>query len=222
MKPTMQPKLKKSLWVSLALFAGIAAVSAVSLTRAGDGRVPNVPPNAAPGGVYAIVAAQPFVLDRAWRHTWRKEQPEFDAGWLVVLSVDPALVVPRQVEEPVLYAGAQTVERINVGEESGRVVAIIPSTRDQQGHVALDLAATPLYFGSNELPERVTALMAQTELQHALAKGVRPLSMPHIGAALHVPSRDELDQRAALLVLEHAPDEYDLGNGLLAPRVPLK
>jgi hypothetical protein len=214
--------MKKTLWIPISIVAGVAIVSALSLTRAGGERVPVPPVSAASGGVHAIVAAQPFVLDRAWRHTWRKEQPQFDAGWLVVLSVDPTLVVPRQVEEPVLYAGAQTVERINVGEQSGHVVAIIPSKRDERGHVALDLATTPLWFGSNELPERVTALMAQTELQHALAKGVHPLPMPSVGETLHLQSRDELDQRAALLVLEHAPDEFDLGNGLLAPRVPVK
>jgi hypothetical protein len=64
--------------------------------------------------------------------------------------------------------------------------------------------------------------MAQTELQHALAKGVHPLPLPHVGETLHLQSRDELDQRAALLVLEHAPDEHDLGTGLLAPRVTEK
>lgn len=212
----------KKVWVPIALGIAVAAVSFVTLTRAGARAVPTPPAVASPGGVYSIVAAQPFVLDRPWRHTWRKEQPQFDAGWLVVLSVDPALVVPRQVEEPVLYAGAQTVERVNVGEESGHVVAIVPSARDAQGNVALDLASTPFYFGPNELPERVTALMAQTQLEHALAKGVHPLAVPRVGEALHLPSRDELDQRAALLILEHAPDEYDRANGMLAPRVPVK
>jgi hypothetical protein len=219
MKPI---SMKQLLWVPIALVAAVTAVSFTSLTHAGGVRTPVVPPNPSPGGVYAIVAAQPFVLDRAWRHTWRKEQPQFDAGWLLVLSVDPTLVVPRQLEEPVLYAGAQTVERVNIGQESGRVIAILPSARDAHGDVALDLAATPFYFGSNELPERVTALQAQTQLEHALAQGVRPLPVPHIGETLRLPSRDELDQRAALLVLEHAPDEYDLGTGLLAPRVQIK
>jgi hypothetical protein len=214
--------MKKTFWVPIALAAVAAGVAFVSLTRAGERSVPTPPVHAAAGGVFSIVAAQPFVLDRPWNHTWRKEQPQFDAGWLVVLSVDPALVVPRQVEEPVLYAGAQTVERVNVGEESGHVIAIVPSARDSKGNVALDLAATPFYFGANELPERVTALMAQTQLEHALAKGVHPLAVPHVGETLHLPSRDELDQRAALWILEHAPDEYDRANGMLAPRVPGK
>lgn len=214
--------MKPLLWFSIALVAAVTAVSFVSLSRASSQRMPDAPAHASAGGVYAILAAQPFVLDRPWRHTWRKEQPQFDAGWLVVLSVDPTLVVPRQIEEPVLYAGAQTVERVNIGEESGHVVAILPSARDARGNVALDLASTPFYFGPNELPERVTELEARTQLARAITKGVLPLAVPKIGETLHLPSRDELDQRAALLILEHAPDEYDRANGMLAPRVQSK
>jgi len=207
-------------WTTLALaLVGLGVLSARSLTRADGERVPIRPLRPAPGGVERIVAVQPFLLERAWRHTWRAEQPAFDAGWLVVLEVDPALVVPRQIQEPVLYAGEQTVERVNFGHGSGRVVAIVPSLRTADGGVALDLASTLLWFGTPMLPERVDALRASEELARAVKLGVEPLAVPAAGGTLRLPSRDELDEHAALLVLEHAPDEADLGLGLLVPRV---
>jgi hypothetical protein len=211
--------MKRIVWTSIAVALLVGVYSAVSLTRAGGVRVPVAPASPQAGGVQRIVSAQPFLLERAWRHVWRAEQPAFDAGWLVVLEVDPALVVPRNVEEPVLYAGSQTVERVNFGHGSGRVVAIIPSARDEHGNVALDLATTPMWFGDAMLPERVNAVRAADELARAVAKGVRPMVVPVAGELLRLPSRDELDERAAVLVLENAPDEADLGLGMLAPRV---
>jgi hypothetical protein len=215
-------KQRRIVWTALALVLGLSVWSAVSRTDAGGERVPIAPNEPPPGGVHAVVSAQPFLLERSWRHAWRVEQPLFDAGWLVVLSVDPALVVPRQTEEPVLFAGAQTVERVNFGTRSGRVVAIVPAARSEKGGVALDVSATPFYFGSAMLPERVDAARAEAELADALARGVRPLPVPDVLPLLHLASRDELHEHAALLVLEHAPDEADLGLGMLAPRVPKK
>jgi hypothetical protein len=219
----MTKAMKRVVWMSVAVVALVGAYSAVSVTRAGGPRVAVVPAKPAVGGVERIVSAQPFLLERGWRHTWRAEQPLFDAGWIVVLEVDPALVVPRQVAEPVLYAGGETVERVNFGHGSGRVVAIIPSARDAQGGVAVDLSVTPLWFGAAELPERVDGVRVAEEMARAVAKGVRPLVAPVVvGEALRLRSRDELDERAAVMVLENAPDEGDLGLGMLAPRVGQK
>ncbi len=213
--------MKKIIWTSIVLAVAVGVYSAVSLTRAGGVRVPVsvTGASASVGGVQRIVSAQPFLLERGWRHAWRAEQPWFDAGWLVVLEVDPGLVVPRQVAEPVLFAGGETVERVNFGSGSGRVVAIVPSVRGGDGGVALDLAVTRMWFGDAELPERVGAARVNEELARAVAKGVRPMAVPVVGDVLRLASRDELDERAAVLVLEHAPDEADLGLGMLAPRV---
>lgn len=200
---------------------GLAVVvgAAFSVSRAGDVRLSV--PQAAPHdlGVHRIVSAQPFVLDEAWAHVWRKEQPRFDAGWLVVLDVDPSLVLPRQNFEPVLYAGDQTVERVNHGEQSGRVIAIVPCARDARGLPALDLARTPFWFGTPDLPERVDAAMVRAERTRAEAQGVRPIEVGETLEILRLHDRGDLDQRCGLLVLQHSPAEQDLGTGLLAPRL---
>ena len=215
----MNKRIRISSVVVFALALGAGAFYAVTSTRATQQRAAVPPQRSAPGGVHRIVSATPFVLDRAWTHVWRKEAPEFRAGWLLVLEVDSALVQPRQVEEPVLYAGVQTVERVNHGFESGRVVAILPSELNAKGQVTLDLDSVPFYFGTPALPERVDAAQIARELVHARQIGVRPLAAPAIGDVLHLPSRDELDPAAGLLVLEHSPAEQDLALGLLAPRV---
>lgn len=170
------------------------------------------------GGVRRILSATPFTTEVSWTHVWRREAPEFRGGWLLVLEVDSALVEPRQIAEPVLYAGGETVERVNHGYESGRVVAVLPSALDASGKPVVDLATTPFFFGAAELPERVDTNVARRELAAALARGVRPLVPPARGALRQLHTRDELDPDAGLLVLEHSPAETDLALGLLTPR----
>ena len=67
--------------------------------------------------------ARPFTLQTPYRNDWSKERAMVSAGVLVVLEVDPALVVPRDSLEPVLYAGDVAVSEgriAQVGAVSGR------------------------------------------------------------------------------------------------------
>src|SRR5262245_34281476 len=43
-----------------------------------------------------LLQAQPFTLEKAATHWFRKEQPTYTAGYVLVLAVDPSLVFPRQ------------------------------------------------------------------------------------------------------------------------------
>lgn len=211
--------MKKLIALLVAAAVALSAYSALSKTRAVSQRQPIVIAEPRVGGVQAIVSATPFTVVRGWTHAWRAEQPSYDAGWIVVLEVDPKLVKPTQMEEPVLYAGTETVERVNHGFESGKVIAIVPSKRTRDGLVALDLATTPLWFGSPALPERVDAARVASEAAKAHALGVTPLALPAPGALLQLESRDDLDPLCGELVLQHSPAEQDLGLGLLAQRV---
>ncbi|MEO1087127.1 MAG: hypothetical protein AAFY88_23065, partial [Acidobacteriota bacterium] len=83
-----------------------------------------------PKSVLDVVHVQPFELERSFDFAWRREQPKVRSGLLVVLRVDRGLVTPRNALEPVLYAGDQTVQRLNQGHESGIVVGIIPGQPD--------------------------------------------------------------------------------------------
>jgi len=211
------------------LLLGAALVGAGSLALRAGGRPDPTPAQRSAESVRKLICARPFTLDVAATHWWRSEQPRYDAGWLLVLEVDPAFVVAKQTEEPVLYAGAETLERVNHGSESGRVVCILPSPRGANGLPSIDPATLTFFFGAEALPERIDALEAQHQLARAARSGTRPFPAAEVAAAracggdaLGVRSRDELDPIAALLVLEHAPEDADVGTGMLAPRVPVK
>ncbi len=211
-------------WIAIlavTIFAGAWAARSRAAHPAGP--APSAARALRGGAVRELVAAVPFTLRESYVHTWRKEAPFVDAGYLCVFAVDPAFVQPRQTAEPVLYAGDQTVERVNHGAESGRVVAIVPCAKGTE----LDFTRTPVWFGEPGLPEQVDAaairaarlvhertqapLFSGDEVRAALARG---------GDALELETRVDLEHRAALLVLEHSPAEFELADGLL--RTPLR
>src|SRR5262245_19930691 len=107
-------------------------------------RVPAAAP-ARTSPVRGLVLARPFTLAETYVDSWRLEQPSVRSGWLLVLEVDPRYVEPHQAAMPVLLVGDETAECVNFGFDSGKVIAIVPS---------LDLAASPVWFGAPELPER--------------------------------------------------------------------
>lgn len=201
---------------------GLLAAVAVGVASAGAEDAPPVPPTPAP--ILDVVSIRPFTLDESTVHVWRAERPEYTSGYLLVLKVDPAYVLPRQVAEPVLYVGRQTAERVNHGFESGHVVAIVPAVLDDPKHPQyLDLAKTPIWFGTPELPERVDARAIDRELRSARAADIRPRPQPRLetarergGVALSARTKDDVIAAAADLVTRYAPDERALIDRLRA------
>lgn len=125
-----------------------------------------------PAGTVELLFAQPFVTDEPFVHEWRKEQPLARGGYLLVLKVEPDLARPRQTYERVLYVGSETAERCNAPWEGGVMVVLVPAPVDSEGHVRLDPATTPIWFGTPELPERVDAARITRERAEALARGL--------------------------------------------------
>jgi hypothetical protein len=194
----------------IALTSGLAFSLATSASAAEN-----------PGPVRGIVFAQPFKLDKPYTHTWRKEQPQVSAGYVLVLTVDPDFVRPVQVAEPVLYVGNQTAERINAGDVSGRLVVLVPSTLNARGEVALDLNSALIWFGAPELPERVDADRVNSEARAASNNGIKPLARDQVQAALRrggktvrLPDREAMGKILAALLQEYSPNETDLIRGL--------
>lgn len=170
------------------------------------GEVP-IPPT--PAAVKDILAAQRFTLETPYQYTWSKEPRMVSTGVLVVLEVDPAYVVPRNALEPVLYADNVPVHRLNHGHRSGRVIGIVP------GNVNLTMA--PIWFGSPELPERVTANMVESERARAEKAGVRAFTEARVGGAQRPPVTAKdlallLRNVAAELVYEFSPQEKELAD----------
>ncbi|HVP12934.1 MAG TPA: hypothetical protein VMV94_17300 [Phycisphaerae bacterium] len=186
---------------------------------------PATPPNApavsqkpppvpsTPAAVDNLVYARKFTLQEGYQHLWSKDKPTITTGYLLVLKVDPNLVYARQVAEPVLYVGNQTAERLNIGYESGYVVAIAPGD--------VDLKKATIWFGTPELPERVDANMVKAEAAKAKAANIGPFTEKVVQEAqtkgtgeLKVTNRAELLRTAAELILQYSPQEKQLAESL--------
>jgi len=180
------------------LVRGLGLVALLAATEA----MARPPLPATPAPVDAVLHVRPFVLDEGFAFDWRKERPTVTRGTLVVLQVAPELVYPRQTAEPVLYVGEQTAMRLNVGYPSGRVVAIVPG--DPPGEGAL------VFFGTPELPERVTAATIAAEVTKARAAGIAPAARDARVRADGAVTRANLAALlvdAAALIDRYAPDE---------------
>jgi hypothetical protein len=163
-----------------------------------------------PASVKGILLARRFTLQTPYTNTWSRERGKVSRGTFVVLEVDPAYVDPRDVAlNPVLYAGDATVIRLNHGSGSGRVIGIIPGD--------VDLATTPIWFGSPELPERVTQDVVRVERARAEKAGLRPFPATRI-ASVERPAVAAADLAALLrdvaaqLVYEYSPQEKRLAD----------
>ena len=160
-----------------------------------------------PSAVIDVVYVQPFSLNKGYTHFWREEKPVVRYGTLAVFKVNPALVYPRNALEPVLYVGNQTAERLNFGNESGFVVAIIPGE--------VDLNKSRAWFGTPELPERVNEKTIKMEMELADRENIQPLIPDAVLKATHqkVDAPDLatlLRDHAAELVLKYSPQEKAL------------
>ena len=168
-----------------------------------------------PQPVIDIERIQPFRLKKSFKYDWRRDQPDVRSGLLVVFKVDPDLLTPRNALEPVLYAGNQTVQRLNHGHESGFVIGIIPEQ--------IDLSKEPIWFGTPALPDRIDAEMIARERTKAERSGIflalnsteiqRRTEDPVVAADLTALLREQ----AANLLLEFSPQEKWLADSWRLP-----
>jgi hypothetical protein len=185
------------------------------------GDVPDVPSTPAP--IDEIISITPFTLEESYTHHWRAERPEVRTGYVLVLKVDPDLVYPRQSAEPVLFVGGQTAERINIGHESGHVIAIVPAVHDDPTDPDyLNLETAMIWFGTPQLPEQVDQATIEREREFATKAGIRPKPKVQVDAArerdgdsFEMTSKSDLHRRAIELVQAYSPQEQDLIQGVL-------
>jgi hypothetical protein len=179
------------------------------------GHVGEVAIPSTPAPVKGILYARRFTLETPYTNTWSKERGRVvSTGVLIVLEVDPAFVVPRDTLEPVLYAGNDTVQRLNHGHRSGRVIGIVPGN--------IDLASAPIWFGSPQLPGRVTESSVQSERARAEKAGVRAFPQARISGVERPPVAAKdlaalLRDVAAELVYEYSPQEKQLADSWRLP-----
>lgn len=159
-------------------------------------------------GVSGLVLVRPFTLEQPEPFLWVKEQPSYDAGWLVVVRVDPELIRPRQVGVPVLYAGNTPIELLNDGYPSGISIGLVPES--------VNLEHAPIFFGPTTLPERVDGTYGSQVLAAAKARGFTAPSATEWAAArkaggspVRVDDRGDLQHQAADLIDAYAPSEHE-------------
>jgi hypothetical protein len=186
------------------LIASFCLIAFVSVACAD---APDIP--ATPAAVDDIISIRPFQLDDGFEYNWSAERPLVKSGYLVVIKVDPDLVYPRQVAEPVLYVGDHTAERMNFGNESGHVVVLVPGE--------VDFTKAPIWFGTPELPEQVDADRAKAERKLADEAGIKAFSQEKVdaamkrgGRAIHVENMTALLEPVASLIDTYSPMENDI------------
>ncbi len=202
--------------LALRCLSGLALVALAGAVLAQEAAP--IEPVEATGGVLDILYLRPFTLDEPFVYTWIHGQPEITAGYLAVLEVRPDLVLPRAVDVPVLFAGDTPVHFTNTGYPSGRLIVFIPDW--------VDPATAPFYFGSMELPERITRSRGAEELAAAVANGAIPFAEERIeqartggGEPVRLADGVALFRAAADLIDAYAPDEAEIAEIYRTPLV---
>ena len=136
------------------------------------------------------------------------------SGTLVVLEVDRAYVVPRNTLEPVLFAGNVAVQRLNQGDKSGRVIGIVPGD--------IDVSTVSIWFGTPQLPERLTPALVESERALAQKAGIRAFGQTRVAAITRprIAARDLaslLRTTGAELLLQYSPQEKALADSWRLP-----
>jgi hypothetical protein len=140
-------------------------------------------------GVREVVATRPVAFTEAYTPSWRADAAPVREGWLVVLSVDPELARPRQTWTPVLYAGDAPLERLYTSPDATCVVGLVTGSQP-----------APLYFGSTQLPERVTAARGAAELAAARDAGITAQPLPKPGKPLELDAKRLVEMAEAAAV----------------------
>ena len=171
--------------------------------------------------VKKLLYARPFQLESEAVYGWTKERSRYSEGLILVLEVDRDYAQQRNAFMPVLYVGTRPAEVTNHGHESGRMVVIVPGKPN--------LETTPIYFGSVQLPERVTSARGTQELEAARALGIRPASRAAVRAAsetggekLTVKDRTALYAAIADVILAYSPGEVERANTYKMKPLPQK
>ena len=183
------------------LAAALSGALLALLPGVADGEAPAIDE---PRPILGLIYARPFTLEEGLPYQWSAERPWIQDGMLLVIEADPDLVRLRESAEPVLYAGRFSLRRLARDENSGRLLVLVPTQ--------LNLAEEGIFFGSPDLPERITMAQAMEQMRVARSAGVTPLDRSVVRAALHVGgpiaklhSRTELWRLIEDLVAEYLP-----------------
>lgn len=203
--------MKRTLLLSLVLGVGaVALVRAAFTPTQQPGAVLPEPPQAPHDIQLRVIEAHPFTLETPEKNWMSPEAPAYQTGTVLVVEGPQERFLPRQTLENVLYVGTQMPEWLNTGEFSGRRVLLVPGPFDAQA---------PIFFGTPELPERVTEDEAARQMALAVDAGAATLENVELASPRQFPDGVELRRFGADLIERYAPDEVDVISGLRAKRL---
>jgi hypothetical protein len=131
---------------------------------------------ATPVAVTRVLYARSFSMQTPFRYDWSAGDLQVREGMMLVIECDPALIRPRETEEPVLYVGSYPAQRVAPQHGSNRLVVLVPAV--------VDLAEEPIWFGTPGLPEAIDAGVVMRERTLAANAQIAPLSHEMVAAAL--------------------------------------
>jgi hypothetical protein len=131
---------------------------------------------ATPVAVTGLLSARSFTLQTPFRYDWSADRLEVREGMMLVIECDPALIRPRETQEPVLFVGRYPAQRVAPQPGSNRLVVLVPAV--------VDLAKEPIWFGTPGLPEAIDAEDVRRERALAASAQIVPLSLEVVDAAL--------------------------------------
>ena len=101
-----------------------------------------------PPGIVALDLVQPVQISAPFTYEWNALRPETGTATIIVVEISPGTATMRQTAGPVLYVGQTPAARVHPGETDHHLVVFVPGLPD--------LTATPIFWGPETLPERVT------------------------------------------------------------------
>ena len=169
-----------------------------------DGRIPK--------SVSDLVLVRPFTVKKPMSFVVGGKTRKVTEGYVLVIKAHLGLLEPRNAPDYLLFVGDAVGQKVNSGYKDGHVIVITPK---------LDLSKAPLWFGSREIPNRLTPSRVAFERKAAERVGVRPFDKKVVekarqrgGERLLAADLNELWYETVPLILEYAPAEKEMAKSM--------
>jgi len=158
--------------------------------------------------IQKIVYVQNFKSDEDIKYYWSAGNKKIKEGTILVIKADKEAFKPRESMEPVLYVGPWPAQKLNTGQRSGYIIAIVPTLKK-------DEELQDIWVGKKQLPEQIESSKA-LKVYKAAQPQLEKLKLGEQGKAQHFSSEKELYRHLALLVKKYARAEFPELSYLLA------
>ena len=151
--------------------------------------------------------AQTVEIEKSFTYDWNADRQQVSNVTILVVEVRPEKTGLPQVGMPVLYVGSTPAARIHPGGHDNHLVVYVAGKPD--------LATTPIFWGPDELPERVTPQKGQQYQAEMAGSAVKKtvlsaVQRPHMS----VSDQTSLLRYMATLIDKYAPADRAFSEGI--------